>query len=109
MRFDKDGAYMITGRIAYIGSYTFNEEGTKYEQIELLTTEGELVKVKMVDTDAETRRVVGVGMEVTLYISAIVNKGAVTSCDVWAARDEKTGRIFVNSSLGEARLTTKIL
>lgn len=104
MKFEKDGPYFVSGEIIYLGTNTFNEKRTDYEQIELRTSTGELINLKRVTFDAETRRVADIGQKVTLYISVVANGGQVSGAEVWAARNDVSGRVFVRENLEEMRV-----
>lgn len=105
MKFYKSGTYMITGTVNYLGSYTCNELRTTWEQVELCTDAGDYVRLGGLKADVETRRVMNLGERVTLYISVLGDEkdGSASDCEVWAARDEGSGRVFVSRELGSAR------
>lgn len=101
---------MITGTVNYLGSSNFNDVRTIYEQVEIATDGNELVRLGSVTADTETRRVLEPGNRVTLYFSALGDKndGSASSCDIWAARDDESGRVFVSRTLKDTRTTWKI-
>jgi hypothetical protein len=107
MKFDKDGNHMVTGTIVYLGTFKFTDKWTRYQQVELLLDSGEHLRLNEVSFCPETRRVVEINSRVTLYFTAVTDRhGAAKACDVWVARDEHSGRVFVRENLAEIRSAT---